>query len=100
MKLIDLVNARASLQKLVSQDLPIRTAYNLMLLIEDCNKHLEFYGNEIGKFDAEKDTARLEELNNLEIKRDRVSVTADDNLKLSASDVKMLLPLIEFGGLT
>ncbi len=97
MKLIDLVNARDSLQKLIAQDLPIRTAYDLMQLTDECNRHLGFYGGELAKFDPASDPERLKELDNMEIDigADRITISMDGDLKISAADVKMLLPLIE-----
>lgn len=99
MKLIDLVNARDSLQKLVVQDLPIRTAYELMKLTDEANRHLTFYGQELGKFDPERDLDRLEELNSIEIDvggSERICISLDGDLRLSAGDVKMLTPLVDF----
>lgn len=98
MKLIDLVNARDSLQKLVAQDLPIRTAYELANLTDECNRHLVFYGGELAKFDPVKDPERLKELDNMEVDIDaeRIAISLDGDLKLSAGDVKMLMPLVDF----
>lgn len=99
MKLKELVNARAALGKLVVQDLPIRTAYELMKLTDEANRHLIFYGQEIGKFDPEKDPDRLEELNSIEIDvggPERIRISLDGDLKLSAADVKMLTAIIDF----
>lgn len=98
MKLIEIVNARDALQKLVAQDLPIRTAYELMKLTDACNRHLSFYGAEIAKFDPEKDTNRLMELDSMEIdiEAEKVAVSMGWDLKLSAGDIKMLMPLVDF----
>lgn len=99
MKLIELVNARAALGKLVVQDLPIRTAYELMELTDEANRHLMFYGQELGKFDPEEDPDRLEELNNMEVDvggLGRIRISLDGELRLSASDVKMLTAIIDF----
>lgn len=98
MKLIDLINAREALQKLVQQDLPIRTAYELMKLTDECNRHLLFYGQEIGKFRPEEDPERLAELDGMEIEvgADKIAISLDGDLKLSAADIKMLMPLLEF----
>lgn len=97
MKLIDLVNARDSLQKLIAQDLPIRKAYELMKFTDLCNRHLEFYGQEIAKFDPAENPERLKDLNEMAVDDvARITVPTTDNLKLSAADVKMLLPLIDF----
>lgn len=97
MKLIDIVRARESLQKLVTQDLPIRTAYELMNMTDICNRHLVFYGQELAKFDPVADPDRLRELEDMEVSDiHAVSVQITDGLKLSAADVKMLLPLVSF----
>lgn len=97
MKLIDLVNARDSLQKLIVQDLPIRKAYELMELTDLCNRHLAFYGQEIAKFNPAENPDRLKDLDEMAVEDiARITVPTTDNLKLSASDVKMLLPLIDF----
>lgn len=99
MKLIDLVNARDALQKLVAQDLPIRTAYEVMQLTDACNRHLVFYGGELSKFDPVKDPDRLAELNSMiiDLNRDhKILINMDNAIRLSASDIKMLLPLVEF----
>lgn len=98
MKLIELINAREALQKLVQQDLPIRTAYELMKLTDECNRHLLFYGQEIAKFSPEEDPERLAELEGMEIEAgaDKITISLDGDLKLSAADVKMLMPLVAF----
>lgn len=99
MRLIEIVNARDSLQKLIVQDLPIRTAYELMKFTDEANRHLSFYGQELGKFNPEEDPERLEELNEMDVDidgTDRVKISLDWGLKLSASDVKMLAPLVNF----
>lgn len=99
MKLIELVSARTALGKLVAQDLPIRTAYELMKLTDEANRHLLFYGQELAKFDPEKDPERLEDLENMEIDiggAERLQIGLDGELKLSAGDVKALTALVEF----
>lgn len=98
MRLIDIVDARDALQKLVMQDLPLRTAYNLMSLTDECNKHLNFYYNELAKFNPEENPARLKELENLEVNIEGITIYLDNSIKLSAADVKMLFPLIKFKG--
>lgn len=99
MKLIDFVNARFSIQKLIRQDLPLRQAYELMKLTDVINFHLEFYGNEIAKFDPEQEPEKLAELNSMEIESplaEKLSISLDGDLRLSATDVKLLLPFIDF----
>lgn len=99
MKLIDLVNARDSLQKLIAQDLPIRTAYQLMKLTDECNRHLGFYGGELAKFDPARDPERLKELEEMEITdlhHEKLRMPIKDGIVLSAADVKLLEPFMEF----
>ena len=97
MKLIELVSARDGLSKLVRQDLPIRTAYELMKKTDECNKHLEFYGQERMKLGQEANPERLEELNGMEVEvGEKVRILISDNLMLSAVDIKSLEPIVEF----
>ena len=93
MRLIDLVNARFSIQKLISQDLPLPVAYKLYKLIGVANQHLEFYGNEVAKPSCDMDA-----LDNMEIDLDveKLTITMTDDIKLSAMDVKCLEPFINF----
>ena len=100
MKLIDLLTAREALQKLITQDLPIREAYALMKLTDSCNVHLSFYGQELAKFDPHEDPDRLRELQDLDIGQiEKTKITIRDELRLSAADVRALLPLVSFHGL-
>ena len=100
MKLIDLLTAREALQKLIAQDLPIREAYALMKLTDSCNVHLSFYGQELAKFDPFDNPDRLRELQDLDIGPiEKTRITIRDELRLSAADVRALLPLVSFHGL-
>ncbi len=96
MKLIDLVNASASLQKLITQDLPLKTAYQVVLLVDRCNPHLVFYGNEIRKCKTEE---QVDELNSMDVPEDfgRITIPLTTDIRLSAADVKCLEPFIDWG---
>ena len=99
MKMIEIVNAKGALQKLVTQDLPIRAAFDLMKLTDECNQLLTFYWKELCKFDPKTDPDRLEELDGLEVENldgKRIRIRFDDALKLSAADIKNLQPFVEF----
>jgi hypothetical protein len=100
MRLIDIVNARCSLQKLAAQDLPLKTALAVVRTVEAANSYLGFYGGEIAKFNPEEEPARLKELNEMEIddfQPERIAISAEmDGIRLSASDVKMLEPFVDF----
>lgn len=97
MKLIELIDARDSLQKLIMQDLPIRKAYELMRATEEINKHLGFYGSELAKLGPIPDMVKVKELEDLEIPDlEKTQIVMEDSLRLSASDVALLMPIIEF----
>ena len=99
MKLIEIVNARHSLQKLVAQDLPLRLAYRLMKLTEACNFHLEFYGHERRKLGEDPDPDRMRALDEMEITdlhQEKLRLPVSDDLILSAADIKALEPFIVF----
>lgn len=97
MKLIELVDARDSLQKLVQQDLPIRKAYEVMQLTEEANRHLLFYSQELAKLGDDPDPEAVKELDGFEIAGpERIRIEMAGGLRLSAADVALLLPLIDF----
>lgn len=100
MKLINIVNARYALQKLIAQDLPLRTAYALVNLVEKCNRHLSFFSQMRQTLGAEPDEDKLRELENFEVEdldaSAPVEVKAAENLRLSASDIKVLEPFVRF----
>jgi len=99
MKLIDIVNSRDALQKLVAQDLPLRIAYRLMKLTDNINLQMSFYFNERMKLGQDPDPDRLRALDEMEVtdlKLDRLRIPITDGLKLSATDVHMLEPFVTF----
>ena len=99
MKLIDIVNSRDALQKLVAQDLPLRIAYRLVKLTDSINVQMTFYFGELTKLGDNPDPERIRELDEMEItdlKVDRLRIPITDDLKLSATDVHMLEPFITF----
>lgn len=100
MKLITIVNARGALQKLVAQDLPLRTAYQVVGLVEKCNRHLSFFSQMRQKLGALPEETKLAELENFEVTDldddAPIEIRADDRLMLSAADVKALEPFVRF----
>ena len=100
MKLITIVNARMSLQKLVQQDLPIRTAWQVMKLADRCNIHLSFYGDQLARLGPEPDPDKLAQLQELEISElnalVKIDLPLDGDLRLSAADIKHLTPFVNF----
>ena len=99
MKLIDIVNARMALQKLTEQDLPLRTAFEIVELVERCNRHLAFFSHIRQKLGALPDETKLAELENFEVTdldELPIEILAEESLRLSASDVKALEPFVKF----
>lgn len=94
MKLIELVNARFSLQKLVAQDLPLPAAFKLYKRIGQLNQHLEFYGEQVNRPNCDKEALDNMEIEDVETEKVPVEIT--EQLRLSASDIKALEPFIMF----
>lgn len=93
MQLFDIAAASQPLQKLITQDLPLRQAYELAMLATKLNPTLSFYGEQLmlGRDQAE--------LNALEIDLPdvkRIALQLDADIKLSAGDVKCLEPFVDF----
>lgn len=100
MKLIAIVNARGALQKLITQDLPLRTAFRIGELVEKCNRHLAFFSQIRQNLGALPDEVKLAELESFEVsdlgKDLPIEICADDSLRLSAADIKALEPFVRF----
>ena len=97
MTILTIVNASGGLRKLAMQDLPVREAWAVASLIDRLNPLLRFAGAEEMK--AAGDEAKLEALWSMEPEDLRglqpIRIHAD-GLRLSASDLKLLAPLVEF----
>lgn len=101
MKVKDIVIAAGSIQKLIDQDVPLRTAWSLKKLLDMCNPVLEFYGQQLAKFGAAPEAEeKREELLAMELpdfaKFERPSLSLSLPVKLSAADLKRLEPFVEF----
>ena len=92
MTLYEIAVASKPLQKLISQDLPLRAAYDLAIMATKLNPSLEFFGEQLANGRS------LEELNALEadVEIKRVELPLDLDIKLTASDVKCLEPFVKF----
>lgn len=99
MRMIELASASEAFKKLIVQDMPMKQAYSIVLLVDRCNPHLSFYGNEILK---RRTAEQIEELNNMRVEGfddfEKIKITLSDDIKLSASDIKCLEPFIDFVG--
>lgn len=99
MKLIEIVEAREPLQKLVEQELPLRVAYRLLKVTEEIKIHLHFYSGELIKLGEYPDPEKLKELKEMEITdlhHARLRVPIMDGIVLSVDEMKKLEPFIEF----
>lgn len=102
MTLYDVLNAKSGFQKLVTQNLPVRTAYKLSRMVRRINEELEFYHQREAEIKAKHEyrvpDAERAELLNLEIDwtEDKIEIPLDADIHLSCADVDALTPFIEF----
>lgn len=100
MKLYEIVNAGASLRKLFVQDLSLRTAYRLSLLVDKLNPHLSYFDNNrerISKLADDRDEqldALMQE--DVELTVDRVHVSLEEAARISVADIQALKNFVEF----
>lgn len=98
----NLINAVPALQKLVREDLPLRTAYRLSKMVRKVNEELDFFkAKEVelkAKHEYKVPVQEYNELLNLEIDWDEPTITIplDNNISLSVADIEALTPFIEF----
>lgn len=94
MKLYDIILAADPLQKLISQTLPLRAAYQIAMLATRVNPHLQFYGDELAKGRSPDELAALE-IPEMDVLETPHLFLAWD-IKLSPGDIKRLEPFIVF----
>jgi hypothetical protein len=100
MKLYEIVNAVTPLRKLVAQDLSLKTAYRVSKLVDKLNTHLTYFDqnrDRIAKL-ADNDSKELDELldEDIDLDADKVQISLDEPVKLSAGDIGSLEKFIEF----
>lgn len=94
--------AAPGLQKLVTQNLTLRTAYKLFKLVERVNEELRFFALREAELKAKHEykvpAKEYEELLNLEIdwNEPTIEIPIDADINLSCADVDALTPFIEF----
>lgn len=99
MLLKSIVIAAPSVQKLIDQDMPLLTAWQLSRLMDTINPALEFYGLELAKAAPERtDQARKEllALDLPDVDPGILYLPLDLPVKLSAADIKRLWPFVRF----
>ena len=117
MKIIQIVEARPSLQKLATQDLSIKTLYKISKLLGKLDEELAFYDEHRIKIlekycdivgnqyvPRQEDTAKLNfEINELldtdiEYEVKEVTIGIDEDVKLSYNDVVVLRGFVRIEG--
>ena len=95
-----LITAVPALQKLVSQNAPIRVAYRLSKIVRRVNEELDFFKTRKAELEASHEYAvppdEYDRLLDFEIdwEEPRVEIPLDANLELSCADVDALEPFI------
>ena len=117
MKLIQIVNALPSLQKLAAQEFTLQKLYNIKKLMGKLDEELAFYNEQREKIyskysdivgnqyvprteDSAKLNAELQELLNTEIEGEikEVSLNINEDIKLSYNDLVALQGFVEIEG--
>ena len=102
MTLYNILAAKNGIQKLVGQDLPLKTAYRLSKIVRRVNEELDFFREKEAELKAKHEykvpANEYEELLRLEIDWDepKVEIPLDENVSLSAADVEALDEFVEF----
>lgn len=97
-----LLNAVPAFQKLVGQNLPLKTAYRLSKMVRKVNEELDFFKVKEAELKAKHEykvpAGEYNELLNLEIDWDepKIEIPLDENISLSVADIEALIPFIEF----
>lgn len=102
MRIYDVINAIPPLQKLVREDLPLRTAYRLSKMVRKVNEELDFFREKEAELKSAHEYAipanEYNELLHLDIDWDepKIEIPLDDSITLSVADIEALTPFIEF----
>jgi hypothetical protein len=123
-KMYEIIDSPSIFEKLKSQKVPFKTAYKLTLLMQEIEKHINFYqekfrelimeyskkdeeGNPVPTADgqgvqlAERTTAeayqKLAELRDLDVELPDTKFSVDDfgNVEISVDEMIMIMPFIE-----
>lgn len=102
MTYFQLLNAAHGFQKLVRENLPLRTSYKLSKMVRRVNEELDFFRAKEAelreKHEYKIPAKEYEELLNLEIDwtEDKIEIPLDDHIILSVADIEALTPYVEF----
>lgn len=99
-KIETIIGAIPALRKLNELDLPLTKSFEVFGLVGAADKALSFFTEkrEIIQKKADNRDKELDELVNREIELDteKISITISDDLRLSAADIRQLMPFIDF----
>ena len=99
-KIGNLIDAIPALRKLNSLDLPLRMSFKVFKLVEAVNAELAFFTEKREAIQKKADNrdSEIQELVNQEVELDvaKVAIIMTDDLRLSAADIAVLMPFIDF----
>lgn len=100
MKLYEIVNAVTALRRLITQEMSLKTAYRLNLLVNQLNLHLDYFNENrerIAKL-ADQGDSELDELLQEDVSAtiEKVKIQLNEAVRLSAADIMQLEGFIEF----
>ena len=99
-KIGNLIDAIPALRKLNSLDLPLRMSFKVFKLVEAVNAELAFFTEKREAIQKKADNrdSEIQELVNQEVELDaaKVTIIMTDDLRLSAADIAVLMPFIDF----
>ena len=100
-----ILDSTSAMNKLIKQDLTLKTAYQLSILVDKLNPQINFFNSRreilLNKKGPELDK-EVEELlkMDVEIDIDRITVPLDENAKLTVLDLRALSAFVEFKEVT
>ena len=99
-KIGNLIDAVPALRKLNNLDLPLKTGFKVFKLVEAVNAELAFFTEKREAIQKKADNrdSEIQELVNQEVELDaaKVTIIMTDDLRLSAADIAVLMPFIDF----
>ena len=98
MKLYEILNAATALRNMVSQEISLKTAYRLSLLVDKLDPHLSYFDSNRERISKLADAQELDDLlaEEVDIEFEPVKVKLDENIKISAMDILSLKQFVVF----
>ena len=99
----ELIDALPALKKLYEQDLPLDEGYKLYKFAQEANRQLEYFIAERQKISEKMDKNASDELGRLlatEVEMpDRIEISGNESIHLSAADIERLEKIVLFKNL-